>query len=231
MQDILDGIRQPLFNPFFYHKAVHDNLNAVLDIFVQRDFLRKLIEIAVNTDTHIPAFLRPLQKLCMSAFAPPHHRGKELDLRPLRQFHDLVYHLVYRLLFNLLSALRAVRNPDSGIEQTEIVINLRHRSHRGTGVAVRRLLVNGNRRRKPLYALHVRFLHLPQKHPGVGRQRFHVPSLTLRIDRVKRERRFPRSAKAGQHYQLISRNLQIHIFQIMLVRSANRNVLPVVFLF
>ena len=51
----------------------------------------------------------------MGTLTSPHHRGKKLNLRSLRQFHDLIYHLVNRLPGDHLPALGAVRNPHTGI--------------------------------------------------------------------------------------------------------------------
>ena len=121
----------------------------------------------------------------MGSLPSPHYRGKELDLGLLRKFHDLIHHLVYRLLLNLFPALRTVRNSDPCVEQPEIVIDLRHRPYRRTGIPVGGLLVNRDGRRKSLYALHVRLLHLSQELSGIGGQGLHVPSLPLRIDRIE----------------------------------------------
>ena len=78
----------------------------------------------------------------MGSLPSPHYRGKELDLRLLWKFHDLIHHLVHRLFLDLFPTLRTVRNSDSCIEQPEIVIDLRHRPYRGAGIPVGGLLVN-----------------------------------------------------------------------------------------
>ena len=51
----------------------------------------------------------------MGSLASADYRGKKLDLGALRQLHDLIHHLVYRLLGNYLPALRAVWNSHAGI--------------------------------------------------------------------------------------------------------------------
>ena len=140
----------------------------MLDVLFQLDFFGQLIEIAVDANPDEAAFLRLLQHLHMLALAALDHRGQQLDFRPLGHGHDLIYHLVYTLLLDLLAAFRAMGDTDPGIEQSEIIVNLRHGSHSGAGVPVRRLLVDGNGRRQAVNALHIGLLHLTQELTGIG---------------------------------------------------------------
>ena len=109
----------------------------MLFILVQFDLFRQFIHAAVDNHTHITTSLRLLKQLLMLALSAAHNRRQQLDLRALRQFHDLIDHLVNRLLFDLFSTLRAMRHTDPRIEQSEVVVDLRHRSHRRAGIAVR----------------------------------------------------------------------------------------------
>ena len=70
-------------------------------------------------------------------------------------------------------------------QQTEIVLNLRDRAHRGAGVVTGGFLINRNRRRQPFDGIHIRLVHLTQELTGVGRQTFDVTALPLRKDRVE----------------------------------------------
>ena len=137
MQDIFNGICQTLFNSFFHNQTIHNNLNIVFDIFIQYNLFRKFIQAAIYTYPDIAAFLRLFQKFCMGSLSPPYHRSQKLNLRSLRQFHNLIHHLIYCLLFNLFPTLRTMRNSNSRIQKTKIVIDLRHRSHRGTWISIR----------------------------------------------------------------------------------------------
>ena len=121
----------------------------------------------------------------MLSLAPPDNRSQKLDLGPLRHLHDMVHHLVNGLLVYLLAALGTVRDSHPGIQKPHIIINLSHGAHRGTGVPVRGLLVYGNGRRQPFYALHIRLLHLSQELAGIGGQGLHITPLPFRIDGVK----------------------------------------------
>ena len=163
----------------------------MLYILVQRDVLRQLVQTAVHPHSHIAAALCTLQNLHVLTLPSPNHRSQQLQSGPLRQQHDLIHHLIHRLPCNLSSTVGTVGNPDPGIEQTKIIINLRHRPHRGTGISVGRFLVNGNSGRQSVNTLHIGLFHLSQKLPGIRRQGFHIPALTLCIDGVKCQRGFP----------------------------------------
>ena len=139
-------------------------------ILIQLNLLGQFILTAVHTHTHVSAALCLLKEFSMLTFTTADNRREELDFRPLRQFHQLIHHLIHRLLFNLLTAAWAVWNSDTRIQQSKIVIYLRHCSHCRSGIAICGFLINGNRGRQPLNALHIRFLHLSEEHARVGRQ-------------------------------------------------------------
>ena len=197
----------------------------MLDILFQLNLFRQFVQIPVNPGPHISAAASLLQELDMLPFSPPHHRGQQLNPGPLRHGQNLIHHLVHGLPADLPATFRTMRNPDPGIQKAQIVIDLRHGPYRGTGIAVRGLLINGYGRRKSFDALHLRLLHLSQKLPRIGGQRLHVASLSFRINRIKRQRRLPGAAQPGQHYQLIPRNIQGNILQIMFIRTTYLNIL------
>jgi len=59
--------------------------------------------------------------------------------------------------------------------------------HGGTRVAGSSLLIDRDPRRQTLDEIDIRFVHLTEELAGVGGQRFDVPALTFRVDRVERE--------------------------------------------
>ena len=87
----------------------------MLFILVQFDLFRQFIHAAVDNHTHITTSLRLLKQLLMLALSAAHNRRQQLDLRALRQFHDLIYHLIYRLFLNLTATFRTMWNSDSRI--------------------------------------------------------------------------------------------------------------------
>ena len=157
----------------------------MLLILFQQDFLTGIPHFTVNPQTGIALLADMLQKLLVLPLLAPDSLGHHQELRPLRQQQKLVQHLVDGLLIDRLATFRAVGMPHPGKQQTEIIVNFRHCPHRRTGIAAGGLLVNGNRRGKPLYIVHIRLVHLPQELPGIGGQGLHIPPLPLGINRIK----------------------------------------------
>ena len=109
-----------------------------------------------------------LEHLGVLALLAPDHRSHDLDAGALGQSQDLINDLVDGLLADDLAALGAVGRTHPGPEQAQVVVDLRHRAHSGTGVLAGGLLVDGDGRAEALDIVHVRLVHLPQEHPGVG---------------------------------------------------------------
>ena len=72
--------------------------------------------------------------------------------------------------------------------------------------------------------IHIRFLHHVEELPRVGRQRFHVASLPLGIDRIEGQRRLAGTRKPRNNNQLVTGNIHIDVLEIMLSRAAHLDV-------
>ena len=128
------GVRKTAPDAVLDGDPVHDDLDGVLFVFVQRDLFRQVIDQSVHPGADIAGALRVLQDLFMLALLAAHHRRQQRKPGSLGKLHQAVDDLVHGLLADLTPALRAVRNPDARIQQTQIVIDLRHRAHGGTGI-------------------------------------------------------------------------------------------------
>jgi hypothetical protein len=76
--------------------------------------------------------------------------------------------------------------------------------------------VDGNRRRQPLDAVHIRLAHQLQELPRVRREAFYIAALALGIDRIESQRGFPRAGQAGNHRQLVARNFDGDVLEVVL---------------
>ena len=65
----------------------------------------------------------------------------------------------------------------------------------------------------------VRLVHLPEEHPGIRGQRLDIPPLALGKDRVKGQRRLAGTGQTGQDDQLVARNFNGDILQIIDART------------
>ena len=221
----LHGVRQPLADVGPDNEPVHHDLHRVLFVLLQGDFFRQLIEVSVRPHPGKACPACVLQHLGVLPLAPPHHRRQHLDAGSLGQGQNLVNDLIHRLLPDLLAALRAVGRAHPGPQQPEIVVNLRHRTHGGPGVFAGGLLVNGNRRGKPVDVVHIGLIHLSQKHPGIAGQALHIPPLSLGINGVKGQGGLAAAGKPRHHHQLVPGNGHINILEIILPCALNKNMI------
>jgi hypothetical protein len=83
-----------------------------------------------------------------------------------------------------------------------------------------RLLLDRDRRRQALDMVDVGFFHYRQELARVGRQGLDITPLPLGEYRVEGERRLARARQAGKHDELVARQRQVDILQIMGARTA-----------
>src|SRR5690606_648515 len=114
-----------------------------------------------------------------------------------------------------LTARGTVRNPDARPQQPHVVVDLGDGSDGRTRVAIRGLLIDRHGGAEPLDEVDIGPVHLPEKLPSVGRERFDVASLALGEDRVKREARLSRPRKPGEDNERVTGNLEIDVLQIV----------------
>jgi hypothetical protein len=53
----------------------------------------------------------------------------------------------------------------------------------------------------------------------VGRERFDIAALTFGVERVERERRLAGAGEAGDHHQLVARNVGGDVLQVVRARA------------
>ena len=179
------------------------------------DFLQQP-DFAIDPDPNETCLARRLENVLMLPLLAPHLGRQQRNPAPLRQRHYRIHNLRNRLPRHRTAAPRAMRHPHPGEQQPQIIVNLRNRPHRRPRVMRNPLLVNGNRRRKPLDVIHIRLIHPPQKLPRIRRQRLHIPPLPLGVNRIESQRTLARTRYPGNHHQPVARQRNLHILKIML---------------
>ena len=74
---------------------------------------------------------------------------------------------------------------------------------------------------RPSIAVDVRLAHQFEELARIGRQRLDVAALALGVDRVERQRGLAGAGQAGDHRQLVARDDDVHVLQIVLARAAH----------
>src|SRR5665811_1066129 len=155
-----------------------------------------------------------LQGFLVPPLLAAHQRRPHHELGAGLESQDLVDDLALALPFDGASADPAVRMADAGVEQAEVVVDLRDRPHRGPGIARRCLLVDGDGRGQALYGVDVRLVHLPEELAGVRRQALHVAALTFGVDGIEGEARLTRSREAGYDYETVAREPEGDVLEV-----------------
>ena len=217
----LEGVGEPALDAAAAHEPVDDHLDRVVLVPGETAAAAEIDELAVDPGPGVALLRQLLEHPLVLALPAPHNGREHLESGAFRQLEDAVDDLLRGLARDHPSAVGAVRHADAGIEKAEVVVDLGDRADRGPRVPRRRLLVDRDRRRQALDEVDVGLVHLPEELAGVGRQRFDIATLTLRIDRVERQRRLPRTREPGEDDQLVARQLDIDVAQVVLARSTD----------
>ena len=112
-----------------------------------------------------------------------------------------------------------MRDARPGKQQAQVIVDLGHRAHRRARVVRGALLVDGDRRGEPFDVIHIRLVHLPQELAGIGRERLDVAALPFGEDGIERQGGFARAGQPGDDHQLVARDLDGDILEVVLARA------------
>ncbi len=209
---------------FFQHHAVYHDLDEVLELLVQRDGLAaELRYLAVDAHAAEALFLQVLEQLGELALPAGYHRRHDERPFPFTERHHVVGYLVGGLGLDLAPAFRAMGNAHAREQQAQVVVDLGNRAHGGTRVLAGGFLVDGNGGRKAVDGIQVGLAHLPQELAGIAGKAFHVAALAFGVDGVERQRALPRAGKAGDDHQLVARDNDIDVLEVVLARTLDND--------
>jgi len=109
----------------------------------------------------------------------------------------------------------------ASVEQLHVIVDLGHRADRRARGPHRVRLVDRDGRRNTFDALDLRLVHTVQELARIRRERFDVAPLPLGVDGVEGERGLARAADARNHDELVERQIEVDVAQIVLARAAN----------
>ena len=220
----LQGVAQAFADPLADDEAIDDDVDVVALVLVQGDFVGQVPDLAVHLHPHVALAAKPAQLLLELALLAAHDGGQERDGRASGQRQELLQHGVDRLRSDLAAALEAVGRADAGVEETQVVVDLRDGAHRRPGVVACASLLDGDGRREPLDGLHLGLVHLADELAGIGGQGLHVAALALGVDRVEGKRRLARAAHAGDDDETVPGDVDADVLEVVLRGTLDANV-------
>ena len=160
-------IAEALAEPVLHHKAVNHDIDCVLAVFIKLDLLGEVVDASVNAHAGKARALRVRENLLVASLLSADDRGKKYEPLTLRQRHDPLDDLINGLLAYRLSADRAVRHAEARIKQAEVIVYLRDRSDRGTGILRCGFLIYRYCGTESLDGIDIGLVELTEKHSGV----------------------------------------------------------------
>ncbi len=194
-------------------------------LLVQFDLVAQIVNSAIYAHTHIPRTTHLLKEMFILAFPPGYQRREQHDTRTFRQIEDRVDNLLHGLPAYLASTIRTVRVADASIQQTQVIIHLRHRPDRRTGVVRRALLVDRDGRGEAIDMINIWLLHFIQELACIGRQGLDIAALSFGKNGIKGQAALARAGKTRNDHQLVTGDRHIDVFQIMFAGTTNTNVI------
>ena len=76
--------------------------------------------------------------------------------------------------------------------------------------------------------IHIGLVHQLQELPGVGGQALHIAPLPFGVQGVKRQAGFARTAQAGNHHQLVARNVDVDVLEVVSAGTPDADLVGVV---
>ncbi len=192
-------------------------------IFVAVEFHAEcyLAQFAIDAHIQIAFAADSLEKFLVVAFAPFHHRRKQVARFALVGIENERNDLVVAVFHHFFARNIRVGLASARIEQTQKIVNFGGRSHGRARIFARRLLFDGDNGTQPRNLVHIGTLHIAHEMPRIGRKSLDVAALPFGINRIERQRRLATAAQASNHRQCVARNRHIDIAQIMHPRPKN----------
>ena len=202
-------------------EAIDDHFNVVFELLVENRRVGDLIKLSVDLQPLEAALQIFRDFLAILALAAANDRRQQIEARALGERQHAIDHLADRLALDWQAGRRRIGDADARPEQAHVVVDFGDRADGRARVFGGRLLLDGDGGGEPVDLVDVGLLHHLQKLARIGRKRLDIAALPLRVDRVEGERGFARAGKAGEHHELVARNRQVDVLQIVLARPAH----------
>ena len=205
----------PAAAPFVGQQLVHDQIDEVCLVAVQRLYGGQIAQNIVYQYLRISFLDKMLEKVLIMPFAARHQRRQQQNLPPsiLAEYH-IHYHGV-GIAHHLLARRGRKGLRGAGVQQAEEVVNLCHRAYRRARVATGSLLLDGQDRAQAADVVDIGTLQHPHELPGICVQGVDIAALPFGIHGVEGERTLAAAAHAGHHHQCIPRNRERNVLEVV----------------
>ena len=177
----------------------------------------------VNANTAVALGGELGKKGCKPLLHLPANGRHYHQTRPFGQLERLVDHGGNGLGLERHIVRRAIGGTRTGKEHTQMIGNLRHCPHSRSRIGRSAVLIDRNRGREPLDAVHVGTRHQLEELSCVDGKALDVAALAFRIKRIEGERTLPRPRKPCENNQATAREVDGDVLQIVRSSAPNGN--------
>ena len=184
LKTFVRGVRNPRSLRFDLH-LVDYYLNVVVLVAVNLHASDNLFDLSVYTNVQIAFATHRFEQFAIMTFSAAYQWGKNEDALSLIVVENHVDHLLLCIFHHFLAGHIAVGLSGTGIEETQIVVDLSGSAYGRTGIAVGGLLFDADDGGETGNLVDIRSFHAPKEIAGIGREGFNIASLTFGEDGVE----------------------------------------------
>ena len=204
---------------FFHHNRIDDSEQL---LFAGRNFRqREFHELVAEVNLAVALFRENLGKL---QHVLDFERGKHRDFLVQIAVEGILHQVARAVRRHGLPAFQTMRGADPRPENAEVVINFGEGRHRRARALARTLLVDSDGRRQARNGIDAPVVGAAQEATGIRAQRFHKAALAFAKERMEREARLAGARNARHHSQLVARNRDVDVLEVVLAGTMHLNI-------
>ena len=210
-----EAFGQSLLHVRPHPQPINHHVDVVLLGFLEPGQRVEFIGLAVDPEPHIAARLHVGEDVDELTLAVARDRRQHHQPRLGRQRQHGVDHLRDGLRLQRQVVERAIGRSGARKQQTQVVVDFGDGADRGARVVRGGLLLDRDRGRQTLDHVDIGLVHQLQELTRISRQAFDVPALAFCVQGVESQRRLARSRQPGDHHQLVARDVQVDVLEVV----------------
>ena len=216
LQGPLHGLQEAVVLFRYRGEPIYDDLQGVLFVPGQGDVLVQGANLPINAGANPAGLTQLVQLLLVLTLSVSNDWSQHLHASAGSMGAHGCGNLSRGERCDRSPALRAMGRAQPRHEQAQVIEDLRHGAHGGSGVAADGSLIDGEGGGEPGDAVHVWLVHAPQELSGVGGEALQVSALPLLVDGVEGQGGLSRAGQTGKHHESILGNVEIYILEVVL---------------
>ena len=220
-----DTLNESLIVSLLHLKAVNHNLDAMIAIAVELHARQEFLHFAVHASIEISFATDVLEEFLVVSLAVLDERSQQDDAFPQVFIQEQVNNLLFRIAHHLLASNVGIGFGSPCVKQPEEVIYLGSCADGTSGVLVGGLLLDADDGTQPCNLIDIGSFHSAQEVASISTERLDIAALTFCINGVESKRRLATTAEASKYSKAVTRNLNVHVLQIMDASTLHANLL------